>query len=163
MVNYICNICNKEFSKKWNYIYHTQIKKRPCKNITPINTDITPINTNITPINTDITPINIKLLEKNKNIQYILDKKDDNSCNYCGFKFSRKDALLRHLKKRCNIKKNEIFNKLLEEKKIIEKEEKKNEIFNKLLEEENKLLKKKIIEKEEKKNEIFNKLLEKRK
>ena len=81
MVNYICNICNKEFSKKSNFLYHTQIKKKPCKNKKIINANLTPINADLTPINTDLTSINTtknteiykELFEK----QYILDKRDN--------------------------------------------------------------------------------------
>ena len=138
MVKYICNICNKEFSKKSNFLYHTQIKKKPCKNKIINNTQITPINTQITPNN-----IIIFKKEKQNNIDNNIIMKR-NCCNYCGIIFSRKDALTRHLKNICKIKKIE--------------EEKKNEIFNKLLEkeEENDILQKenKILKRQIKKCDI---------
>ena len=97
MVKYKCDICMKEFLKKCDYNYHTQKKKKPCKI-------------------EDKETIKIEDKEiKNK-------KWDNNYCNYCRLIFSRKDALTRHMKGRCNVKRLE--------------EEKKEDIFNKLIEKE---------------------------
>jgi hypothetical protein len=76
MVNYICQICNKNFSRKSDYIYHTENKKKPCKP-----------KQNIILNNNPIRP-------------------DKLTCKYCDYKFSTSSHLSRHIKEnRCKIKK----------------------------------------------------------
>jgi hypothetical protein len=103
MVNYQCPTCFKEFSKKDNFIKHTEKKKNPCQPITPVQHQKPPENT-----------------EKSFN------------CLYCDLVFSRKDALTRHINQnRCkvkvelNVEKEKMFKLLLEQKEeeIKEKDE----------------------------------------
>jgi hypothetical protein len=85
MVNYTCEKCNKEFSKKCHYLTHIN-KKRPCE--ININTpDFTPVIQQIPPI---INNLGIN---------------DKNICLYCNAIFTRKDHLKRHIEERCKVKK----------------------------------------------------------
>jgi len=74
MVNYVCNICNKVFDKKCNFINHTQKKKRPCSTLNEdiktdkynLNTILAPISTQLAQlaqINAQLTPINTQLAQ----------------------------------------------------------------------------------------------------
>lgn len=89
MVIYICNNCKKEFSKKSNFITHTENKKRPC-NI-KINNDnlLNPFKTS-----------------QNINKMFdIINKQDIKMCDFCDSTFTRADNLKRHLKLFCKSKK----------------------------------------------------------
>lgn len=123
MVQYTCNRCFKEFSKKCDYIRHTEMKKRPCSEKIKETIEITldPIKTNIIAQNT--LPNTHNFL---KNTQIDINESDVNMCcGFCGLSFNRKDNLKRHIEKYCKVKKLD--------------EEKKEGIFNKLIEKEEKL------------------------
>lgn len=112
MVEYTCLKCNKIFIKKSNYDSHIN-RKRDClksTKITPINTDDNISTTEITPINTNNNILSLEIVS---------------SCNYCKKYFSRVDALTRHLKDRCKVKKDMdiekelILEKLINQNKIL--------------------------------------------
>ena len=58
MVNHICKNCFKSFSRKSDYIYHTEKKKNPCQQIhqIPSKTTSEPPNPTIKPPNPTIKP-----------------------------------------------------------------------------------------------------------
>ena len=134
MVEYTCKTCNKIFYKKSHYNDHQTKRKYPCKpqiinNL--LSFTETPPNSTETPPKTTETPP--KTTENEKKVNYI--------CNFCNSKFSRNDALYRHLSSRCKIRIEEnkdkeiIFKDLLtkyEEVKYLIKE--KDETINKLTE-----------------------------
>ena len=108
MVNYTCLTCLKEFNKKDSFIKHTERKKKPCKQYLPIFTNST------------------------KNLPKIteIDKKPENTCEYCSKNFTTIYTLNRHLNDRCKVKKA-----LDEEKdKITNEQSKKIEELYKMIE-----------------------------
>ncbi len=80
MVNHICTKCQKSFSRKSDYIYHTEKKKNPCRPDLQIFADICR-----------------DLQESTKN--------DTNSCTHCKKNFSSVYTLNRHLNNYCKAKK----------------------------------------------------------
>ena len=103
MVNYTCLLCNKEFTKKYNYNLHTR-RITPCNknNIDVIlsnNNDIIDISQNI---------LNVSLAEEiiSQNILNVslaketISEKDKIKCEYCNKIFTFKNNLSRHLKKK---------------------------------------------------------------
>jgi hypothetical protein len=115
MVLYTCNRCLKEFTKKCDYIHHTEKRKIPCK---PIEDDLQ-----------NLTENELKLTEINKNnvdLTIINNNKiiENNICKYCCKSFINIYSLKRHYDGYCKVKKLD--------------EEKKEDIFNKLLEKEEK-------------------------
>jgi DNA-directed RNA polymerase subunit RPC12/RpoP len=99
MVIYICDKCKKEFTKKSNFISHTENKKRPCTII--ILSDekedfVNPHKTSFLSLKNDTTISN--LIDKNQHIE-------KTECEYCGSFFTRFDNLKRHIKYFCKSKK----------------------------------------------------------
>ena len=131
MPNNICERCGKEFRLKSDYTRHIN-RKIPCP----------PKSTNLTPKST-----------KNVNIGIKSNTIIENICNYCGGKFSRSDALVRHLNSRCKIKKandakmeelmsilielkesnKEMKNKMSNYEKKVDKLEKENSKYKKII------------------------------
>ncbi len=107
MVNYTCPICSKDFSRKSDFIYHTENKKKPCqpnKNIKSILIHDNPKNELI---------LTVKNTENNGKI----------FCNYCNKEFFNNANLNKHLRNNsCKIKKEldeekeKMFKLLLEQK-----------------------------------------------
>ena len=99
---YKCIRCQKIFNKKCNYEYHIN-RKNLCK-IKP---------TEITNASIETSPV------------ILVNKKKDYKCTYCDSVFTRLGSLNRHIKDRCQIKKDqeeqkkEILDKLLEEMAIL--------------------------------------------
>ena len=130
MVNYICQLCKKNFNKKSNYIDHIENKKKPCidikANIPLITSNIPPSTSNITQINSN------KIVNKELNkISNIINNKilvQNYRCNFCDKTFSRIDNFKRHLIERCKVRKEEtqekeaIFKELLQRVELLEKE-----------------------------------------
>ena len=85
MVNYSCNNCFKNFSRKSDFIYHTEQKKRPCRS------DLQEF------AESDIKTGGGKT-EK---------VKEDNECTYCLKCFSSVYTLNRHLDNNCKVKKQQ--------------------------------------------------------
>ena len=129
MVLYKCLTCLKEFNRKSNFITHIENKKKPCKPIIIEKHNILTENNK-----------NVKILTKNNNNVKILNEfenknNSDNlnsiinssTCVYCYRKFANIYSLKRHLNQTCKVKKID--------------NEKKDEIFNKLIENDNKISK----------------------
>jgi hypothetical protein len=114
MVLYICDNCDKHFKRKQAYETHNN-RKYSCG---PKSTTITPASTRTPPKNQNII--------KNKSLE----------CMYCKLPFSRSDALTRHIKLRCTVKKqsddekekiyNDLLFKIEEQTKIIQNIAKQN-------------------------------------
>ncbi len=91
MVKYTCPICNKEFTKKYNFEKHTINKKKPCKVIIDNIFEVPPTNHHEPP------SLHQKPPELHQKAKY--------SCEYCAQIFTRQDALKRHIDNRCKEKK----------------------------------------------------------
>lgn len=141
MVLYICKKCNKEFTRKSNYLSHTD-RKYPCVNKVISNVFIVSQNDK----NSAKKDVNSTKIHQNITNNASVD---DLTCKYCFKVFARKDSLKKHISSRCKVKKQDDINKeisaneLIEKNKLIE-DNKLAEKYNKLLEEHNKLLKKQI-------------------
>jgi hypothetical protein len=137
-MKYICNNCNKEFYKKWNYDVHNN-RKNKCI----VNKDIT--NNNIIiedhiakiPQNAAKIPQNAAKIPQNAAI--INDEnKDKLTCKYCNKIYSRKDVLLRHINSYCKEKiKSDNDKKLIEQ--LLEQNKQIQQINNQLIEQNEKL------------------------
>jgi hypothetical protein len=101
MVQYICNICNKEFVRKKDLEYHQIHKKKPC--IQPQEILIDPQEKLIKTNNFNKNNENIQKFDEN------IEKIDENNinmcCKFCGAYYNRKDNLKRHMEKYCKVKK----------------------------------------------------------
>jgi hypothetical protein len=132
MVKHICTICLKEFNRKSNYNYHINRKipcEKPVENAEISTTKITPNLENtesLKNITTKITP-NLENTESLKNITTKITPIQNleeirKTCEYCKKIFSRRDAKIRHIYSRCKVKKEserlkqELYNKLVEQK-----------------------------------------------
>ncbi len=137
---FTCPTCNKQFGRKFNLIRHMEDKKNNCRVNIPNTYHNTPNNTNLhqhAPKNTGILQ-NIPILENNNYV-----------CNYCGKSFSNNFSLNRHLKDRCNVKKEDDETKQNIFDMLLEKERKEKELLNNKLElQQNEMneLKKQLIE-----------------
>jgi len=117
MVQYNCNICNKQFNQKCHWIQHTKNKKRPCK------------------LNTIIIKKTKEDFEENIRGVRVININKKYICNFCMQGFSRSDNLKRHIdNNKCKIlilqkqQKENIFVNLVKEGEI------NNATNNKLLE-----------------------------
>jgi hypothetical protein len=132
MVQYICNICNKEFVRKKDLEYHQIHKKKPCR----VNNILIQNNPDESKIiqNKEIFNQNNQNKENNKNF----------SCNFCNKIFFNNSNLNKHLKNNsCKVKKLQDEEKENIFKILLAKDEelKTQKEFNKNLEENNKELK----------------------
>ena len=94
MVQYICNICNKEFVRKKDLEYHQIHKKKPCEAI-KIQIQKNPDESKKIQ-NLEIFNENIENIENTKNF----------SCNFCNKIFFNNSNLNKHLKNNsCKVKK----------------------------------------------------------
>ena len=111
MVIYTCNICNKNFNKKSNYINHTEKKKTPCKsknniNLLPITSELNLKQQNAPKL--ILQQQNAPEIDQNKlQISNIILNKSIYECNYCKSSFTRSTTLKRHLLERCKVRKEE--------------------------------------------------------
>ena len=125
MVRYVCQKCSKIFSAKIDYTRHIN-RKKPCEKNEINQNKETNQNDHVDQI------IDHKRPQKKNN------NKEDNICLYCKNEFTNKSHLTRHIKSYCKVKKQEdnkkeeIYQKLLEENKELKKE---REEFKKELEE----------------------------
>jgi hypothetical protein len=99
MVNYTCNICLKTFKQKGHFVDHVKKRKKPCQPKTNIISQ-NPHNTTQPPQETTQNLTNTEI--ENSTTQL----KKNNECEYCNTKFSRSDALKRHMDKFCKVKKD---------------------------------------------------------
>jgi hypothetical protein len=140
MVNYECPNCHRGFLKKYNFDMHTKNKKKPCQPLhqkPPSEKILPPKTTEAPPKTTSNTP-----QEPVKVVEVVEDKKEKqvNACLYCGLIFTRKDALNRHMKDRCKVKKLQkeeketILQLLIHKDKQLEKRDKQLEKRDKQLE-----------------------------
>jgi hypothetical protein len=123
MVCYTCDKCNKEFTKKSNYITH-QNKKKSC------------IKENIVDISNTLVK-NITMDDNNNN-KIINNNEIENTifnCLFCNQIFSRNDNLQRHIKNRCKIKK--YIDELEITKTKLKEATPENEKLNKIIKENN--------------------------
>ena len=157
MVLYKCLTCLKEFDRKSSFITHTENKKKPCKTI-----KIEQYSKNVEIIQN--YPILSKDYPKLSNfIQEEILNDNPNKCNFCFKNFSNIYNLKKHQNSRCKVKKldnekkDEIFNKLLEN------EEKMNKILNNYeeLQKDNNKLKQHIKDLENKYNNDIKKIVNK--
>ncbi len=124
MVNYTCLKCGKEFNRKCNFIDHTEKKKNPCKPKININELLLPQKPQI---NLDLQTNNkTEILNKEEKV------KNNYSCSHCGFNFTRRYHLTRHLDGRCKVKKNDNKEKETIIQMLINKEKDNNEIIKQL-------------------------------
>ena len=135
-MKYVCKLCNKDFKQKSNYTVHIN-RKRPCINIKYIISDINTSAINNLLDNVQDTHNNTQTPLYNTQITHYNTQKSENTidkltCVLCNMKFSRKDALNRHINNYCK------QNKIIEEnKKLIED--------NLKLKEQNEFLSKQIV------------------
>jgi hypothetical protein len=104
MVNYKCENCLKEFTRKNDLIYHIEKKKKPCKP----NTQKILNNTQKTQKNSKITEKNSKITDKYEKLELKPDISLFN-CQCCGKNFNRKYNLDRHINS-CKKKRSENIN-----------------------------------------------------
>ncbi len=97
MVKYVCKKCNKEFTRKCDYIYHTVKRKNPC---TQEEKDI-------------LIQLQYKNLNKINNENIVQDNIDNFKCEFCNNCFSRKSNLVRHQKNYCKEKEQIVQNENL--------------------------------------------------
>ncbi len=156
MVNYTCEKCNKNFTRKNDLVYHTTNKKKPCQPSNPILIQNNPVNPNLIQINPDFSD--------SENVQ---NEKKKACCSYCSKYFFNGANLNKHIRNSCKVKKLEdekkenIFNSLIEKEKInnlLNMYEKQNNIIEEI-KKNNKELKKNN-EELNKKNEELNKKIE---
>ncbi len=127
MVKHECPTCKHDFKKKCNLEEHLN-KKNKCKPPAETEHGITPKLHEITPkLNENIPIINHELLAQ----------VDIPTCNYCHKTFARKNVVYKHIKESCKVakqqnkEKQEIFDKLVFDKLVLENKEK-QEIIDKL-------------------------------
>jgi hypothetical protein len=99
MVEYKCNKCNKIYENKYNYNKHIN-RKFPCESALSDIAKPELILENPTHIPHNPT-------QNSEKTEYIINKETSENfdCKYCSQKFSRKDALVRHIDKFCKVKK----------------------------------------------------------
>jgi len=105
MVQYICNICNREFRNSYDYSRH-QKRKTPCKKIKiDTSSDLPPISLqNLSEDgNSDNSDNDIKTIKDTQFTEKI-GGKTKFACEYCNKTFTRKDNLTRHTYDRCKAK-----------------------------------------------------------
>ncbi len=110
MVNHICTICLKNFSRKSDFIYHIEKKKKPCVQkyqVPPETLQDPPENLQNPPKNLQDPPVNTIFC-----------------CEFCKQTFKRKDNLKRHLDNRCKKKLEHDINDESDSDKDIRKENK---------------------------------------
>jgi hypothetical protein len=103
MVLYKCEICNKQFTKKSHYLFHTIKKKKPCEDKKELKTlsETESYNTE----NYNIENYNIE--NYSESCKSDNDEIENKNCILCGKKFSRLSSLKRHILERCNKNKDE--------------------------------------------------------
>ena len=124
MVNHICPICNKNFTKKSHFLYHVENKKKPCQ---PINFN----NILKFPQISSIDPQN-----PSHKLTNMIDKCDKNGyyCNFCNYSSIRIDNFKRHMIT-CKVRKEEtqdkeaIFQELIKRMELLENQN--NKLFKK--------------------------------
>ncbi len=127
MVKHECPTCKHDFKKKCNLEEHLN-KKNKCKSLVEPIQQITPKLHEITPKINEIIPIVNHELVAHVDIP---------TCNYCYKTFARKNVVYKHIKESCKVakqqnkEKQEIFDKLVFDKLILENKEK-QEIIDKL-------------------------------
>ena len=92
-----CPKCEKQFTRKKDYIYHTEKKKKPCVVINNDNDDNDNDNNNDNNDNDDNNDNNQQEVQPEKKIIF--------ECKYCLKKYSKMKHLLRHELKLCSFKK----------------------------------------------------------
>ncbi len=120
-----CNICFKEFDKKFNLDRHMSNKKKPCQPIIPKYSEKFPVIPKHSE-NSDLSDNNSGMENKT------------NVCEYCDKSFSTGFNLNKHIKYNCKVKKmqDDDNNKKLEEQaKRLEEQAKKMEEMYKMIEE----------------------------
>lgn len=124
MVNHICPICSKIFTKKSHFLYHVENKKKPCKQIEHNNNLKNPQKSSIEP------------QKSSQKIVDIIDKCDKNGyyCNFCNYSSIRIDNFKRHMIT-CKVRKEEtqdkeaIFQELIKRMELLENQN--NKLFKK--------------------------------
>jgi len=113
-MKYICNQCNKEFTKKSNYDVHVNRKFKCNKNkdVSGSINNIPPISTKLPP-SPAILPPSPAILPPNDTKIQLINNTSNLTCTFCNKIFTRKDALLRHTNERCKLK-NQSFDKINE-------------------------------------------------
>ena len=127
-MKYICNSCNKEFTRKSHYDYHINRKykcnnKNDDKNIEINNSpELLPFTPNLLSNTLNYSQITPELLPNYTNKPKKI--KSNLCCKYCNTIFTRKQNLDRHLLNSCKAKlEDDNNNLLLKEENIMLKEE----------------------------------------
>lgn len=113
MVLYVCENCNKEFTRKSSYNTHIN-RKNPC-----VKKVIKENNKNINNAN---NPNQSKIIQNNPIIEY-----NNKKCQHCSKIFSSVPNLNKHLKNSCKIKKQKETDKELIFKQLLEENNRQNE------------------------------------